>query len=622
MTVAPPPVRTAPSSAILYREVSRAARRWQTYAVRTSFSAALLALVLATVWLVTSVDDFGVDPSQFSVLGRGMFVAFAVVQVLLSTLIAPFGVAQAVIEERDDDTLDVLALTRLTPGQILLSKGVSRVLSLLMLVVGALPVLAMVVSLGGVSVVEVVSVTLHAVLTVVLLGALGGFFALFTRSPVLATAAALGYGGVTFVGLPLLYGALTFDYATMAYVSPLFGTAARDWLALLPIPAYLPSVALIAVLGNRFFALRIERAAFKRYFDWGRWSARWAAATWGAVGLGLLTVVPLAAAAAWATQIATTSAFGSTPTVSLPVALTYAVSATTLWWWTVALLTGWTWLYLRLGLDLVLLIDDQLTGAASRRRRADPNDVHIWGSPVMWREVRPSAFKVALPGLTTWVLLLVAFFETGIWLVPGGLLGVGLVNVAAATVLGLWLAASTWEVERRNGTLDILLATPLPAWQIVLGKLLGVAVPASPLLLIAWPLILVGAPHLQLVFADHGRSYLEVFVVAVAACGWTAGYWLASVMVTMSLAVGLHNRRAGHPVALLVVGLFTVGPPIAGTLLYDVPLAALPFRLLVPVLVPQPTWWEVSLSASALFLVSLVLFVGLSVGLRRWRVHD
>lgn len=606
--------RQGVSTAILFRDAARTSRRWQNYALRTGFSAALLALVLASIWAVTNIQQLAVDPSDMGRLGRYIFIAFAVIQVLLATVIAPFGVAQAIIEERDEATMDLLALTYLSPRQILGAKVTGRVLTLLTVILGALPVLGMVVSLGGVSVVEVISVTTHAMLTVVLLGTLGGFFALFTRSPVLATLASLGYAAFAFIGMPLLYGFLVLDWRAFAEFSPLMGTTATNWWAMLPVLSYLPVVLVTFVLGSRLFALRIARARIRRYFAREIWSSTGFAILWGVLGITLLVVVPPAVIAAWFAAMSKASPAAVGPVLGTLVG---TGAKLVLWPWCVALLVACTWLYLRFGMDLVMIGDDLITGRTTRKNRIRRGkDLWVWSNPVLWRSLRPAAMKVIVPMVTLWMLVLLAVFQTGLWVIPGGLLTIGGLNAVATYILTLWLAASAVDEERRSGTLPLLLTTTLSTWRIVVGKLAGVAGPSFPLLCVSYPLILLGVPHLHMV--QNARSLETVMVVGVLACGWITAVWLFTMALTLFLAMWLRNSRAAQPLAMGVAGSLLGIPPVIVLLLTGHRWLAEPFRLMVPVLTAQPAWWEVSLSSLAWGFVGLCLLLLTAFRLRAW----
>jgi ABC-type transport system involved in multi-copper enzyme maturation permease subunit len=606
------------SAALLLRDAARASRRWHTYALRAVFSAFLFGIVLAVIWLLTMAHSKWIDPANLAWAGRGMFVTFGVVQVLLAALIAPFAVARAVIEEREQNTIDLLMLTHLEARQILVAKVLARVLVLLTVILGALPVLGLVVTLGGVSVVEVVAVTVHAVTTVLVLGVLGAFFAVFTRSPVIATLAALFYGFLVFVLMPMLYTSLTGDYKGMAHFSPLYGGVAQDWWALLPLLSYAPVIAMTLLLGARFYELRVSNASLRRFFHGPTWSA--GVMKWGTLALvvTMVLVLPLGAIGSWYFSIdAMQAGFTGRPWWA---ELLNAASRLSVWAWCVGLLMASTWLYLRVAMDMVMMADDMLK-PARRRGKRERRAVRVWGNPVAWREMRSKTWRVVGPALLLWMLVLIAIFQMGLWLIPGGLLGVGVVNAVAALVLTVWLGAGTIEQERREGTLEVLLTSTMNATEVVIGKALGVAVPTGLLLSLSLPMLLLGAPHLQILFmgnGDEGLGFGMALLKGGAGFLWLGGLWAVTLLGSMTMALVLRNPRHAYGATLGGVGLFLLLPATAAAFARGVPLVEIPARLLTPVLVVHPTVWEMVVSLGGLSVVAVALFVLCSAKLRKW----
>jgi len=468
------------SGAVLMREANRTSRRWQTYATRTMFSAILMGFTVVAIYMFTHVTV--IDRSQLSWLGRGLFIGFAVVQTLLAFVFAPLMVSRAIIEERVDGTVELLVLTKLTPDAVLSAKVMSRVLLLLTVILGALPVLSLVTTLGGVSPIEVVAVTSHTLTAAIVLGLMGGFFAIFTRSPLIAVAACLIYTIPTFLFLPGLYVMLTGLMPDgvpegAAHVSPLFGTASQDWWSLLPFFAYLPVMALLTRVGSRAFQLRVSGARLRRFFQGEVWGTTW---FWGTL-IGLVvyacTLLPAGIMGSWYYAMAPAIA-GSTWYHMIGQTAAVAI----VWLWTTGVLYAGTWMYLRVAMDMVMVVDATLSPSGGRRnlKRSAPK---IRGNPIVWREVNPRAWRMAIPGLVGWLLVLVVVFQMGVWIIPGGLLAIGGANAVAALMLTVWMATGSVERERHAGTLELLLQTTLPSWRIVWGKAVGVWAPA----LQCWP---------------------------------------------------------------------------------------------------------------------------------------
>src|SRR4029077_10708378 len=135
-------------------------------------------------------------------------------------------------------------------------------------------------------------------------------------------------------------------------------------------------------------------------------------------------------------------------------------------------------------------------------------------NPVLWREFQrrsPSRWGLAVWG--TYVVLCGSFSVYTIVEMIGGILGVrefgAVINglqVGAGLLLLSVSAATSLAEERRRGSLDVLMATPLPSRAIVWGKWWG-AFRAVPQLLVL-PVVLATA------LSSHTGHYWGVALVA------------------------------------------------------------------------------------------------------------
>ncbi len=602
-------------AAVLLRDALRNARRWQTHALRMLFSAVLMGFFLAAVWVVTTFGRDWLDPASLGRSARIVFVAFAVMQVLVATVLAPMAVASAVIEERDQNTADLLLLTRLGATRIFVGKVVAKVLLLMMVVLGAMPVQALVTSLGGVSAIEVVAVTSHALLAVAVMGAMGGFFAIFTRSPVVSALAALFYGLVAFLVVPLAHATMTADWRSLADLSPLFGTTARDAWALLPIASYLPVLWLLATLGGRFYEIRISGGTLYRFIQPASWSVR--AVWWVGVSLALslATALPLAVVGSYFGVI---SAASGGSTVSAWVG---GLSRAFLWAWSVGALLVGTWFYLRVAMDVVLTTDDML---GVRRPLREAPSAAVWENPVLWRMLNGRAWHAIGPTFGLWFVAILVAAYSMVWVIPGALLAMGGAGALAAIALTLWMAARSIEEERRTASLDILLTTRMRSVAILGAKALGVAAPTLPLLLVSVPFIIGGAFYAQVLFAIAERgSFLKATALGLGASAWLIALWLFTLCGAMCLALALRRPQATYAVGVGVLTAWMVLPPAIAAFTRGVWWVALPFRLINPLLVSHPSLVEIGVSLLALLLGAGVLFTVACVKLRAWGLrHD
>lgn len=594
------------SSAVLLREAARTSRRWQTYAARAGFSGILLTVLLLGIWgAVSATRNAVVDVANLASLGRGLFVTFAVVQTLLALLLAPLVTAQAITEETDERTLEMLVLTRLVPEQILTAKILSRILVLVTVVCGALPVMALVVNLGGVSAVEVVSVTVHTLTTVVMMSVFGAFFALFTRSPTLATAASASYAVPFFALYPAVYVIATGNPMSAAHFSTFAAPVATDWSALLPPLSYLPSVLLTLRLSAPLFQQKVSSASIQKAFSEQIWRSRtWASVLAGWFVVGVLTLpwmAPLSyllhgdpGPGGWAW---------------------YAIGAFLWAWFSVGAALG-TWAFLRVAMDVVDGIDAVFSGSTplsgDRQRVSQPVSDH----PILWREARFRAWSAtAVPMLMVWGFLLLGVFQTGWWIIPGGLLAVGVLNTLVAIGFSSWLATRSVAEERRRGTFELLLTTTLSSRAIVLGKLAGAVLPTAPLMALSAVLLVLGVPHLQL-FSGGGMTTDLLFAGLLAFC-WTVPVWWLAVVGSMALA--LRSSRPASAFGVVMVGILLVfGLPAILARIFPDTWIEVVAGVVAPPLAGNLHPAVTLLSAAALSLVVLALTARTIDRLRAW----
>jgi ABC-type transport system involved in multi-copper enzyme maturation permease subunit len=132
-------------------------------------------------------------------IGRGVFGALMMLETLLVVALAPAFTAGAISQEREKQTLDMLATTPVSSLAIVIAKLFSALTYLFILIFASIPLTALVFVFGGVSPDDVVRGYVVLVATAVGLGAVGLFFSALIKRTQAATIAT--YFGVLFVTL-------------------------------------------------------------------------------------------------------------------------------------------------------------------------------------------------------------------------------------------------------------------------------------------------------------------------------------------------------------------------------------------------------------------------------------
>lgn len=591
---------------ILQRENARTSRQWQTYAYRTLFSGALLSMVLVILWLVVGSEY--VDKSSLGWLGRGLFIGFTVVQQLMIFGLAPAVAASAVTEELEDRTAEILALTRLRPTEILVGKVASRVLVLTLVSLGALPVTAIIATLGGVSVFEVLATSMHHLISIAVLSSFGALFALFTRSILLAVLASGAATGLLYLGPAPIYVAMVADPLDSAHLSPLLGSSAVDALAFLPVLAFVPVVATILGVAGPVFDLSVAGATATRKLTGPAWQT--ARAGRAALLLVFTSIpLPLPVIACWFLQLGGPILH---PYVDRP--LHFAMQGLVWAWWVLALVVG-AWGLARVGADLV----DAVEKLSSRRRTQKERRLQpqIWGNPVAWYAVRPDRW-LTTTGQTLFAVFLasLAFVQSGIVLVPGGLVLAGVCGTIAAFLLATWWMTRAMERERSDGTLEVLLTSPISTGSVIRGHLAGALVPALPLLVLTGPVYMLGTLYADAVFQDDFRWIHLLHGAAVWV--WTLPVWLFGVAMALVVTLRTRRLRTAYSTTLGVAGAVLVVAGLAGRLFGDNPWIAVPARILSPPLAGADHAMEYVLGTLLVSVAAVGTLLWSGFRLRRW----
>jgi ABC-type transport system involved in multi-copper enzyme maturation permease subunit len=136
---------------MLFFDLVRIARRSRYFLVRCLY-ALLLSLLLGWVYLIWHLETSTgrLRPNEMARFAESFFYTFMAVQFIVVAVLTPAYTAGAIAEEKDRKTLEFLLATDLRNREIILSKLLSRLANLTLLVLTGLPILSFLQFLGGV----------------------------------------------------------------------------------------------------------------------------------------------------------------------------------------------------------------------------------------------------------------------------------------------------------------------------------------------------------------------------------------------------------------------------------------------------------------------------------------
>src|SRR5687767_1699502 len=172
------------------REATVAPRRPSFFAARTLFAGALFALTL-TAWQLLFGSQRIENVGDLAWFGAAAFQILAQLQLAVAMPFSALLVASAVALEKDRKTLDLLLMTNLSNTELVLSKLLAGMLSVVVVVVAALPLLAILSLLGGVSAGQIIRVQAVTLVSALAAGSLGSTIALWREKTFQALAMTL-----------------------------------------------------------------------------------------------------------------------------------------------------------------------------------------------------------------------------------------------------------------------------------------------------------------------------------------------------------------------------------------------------------------------------------------------
>lgn len=512
-------LRLGPSNPMALRTVHGSSRRGRDFWVRMGYVAVLVALVVFTM-LTGGALEASVAMSDLAKAGSAVFAVLAYGQVIGVCLLAPLFMAGAISSEQSGKTYDILLTTPLSNLQIVLGSLLGRLVLILVMLASGLPLFAVLLVFGGVRGGAVFEAFAIAACTAVLVGAIA------------VTLSVLRVGGrkAVFAFVVAIAGFLVGGYGLDVVVLRQLSGGGVTWLT-----AAHPLLVLESVI----------------------FSSTYTAAGTGTGWVAWWRGDPFEAFVLW----------------------TLGVS--------VALLVGCSLFVRALGQGFA-----QASGVAalpagvlralrlSRGERTRPARA-VHGNPIAWREAHTRG-QVALGILSKWGFVVAGFgaasgllwgYHTGALPVIAGITGgvatggarggamdqvrslhallsvLLLLELAVVVLVAIYLSAGCVSKEREDGTLDILLTTPVGPREYVWGKLRGlvrflsvmIAVPVGTLLLVG------GYAAIGELGDGWAGTYAHAYVVqsgftatgGVASGGAIVDAWVVLPEAGLLLALGL-----------------------------------------------------------------------------------
>jgi len=266
---------------ILAGELKAVVRRKRTFIIRMVYIGLCFLVVYSTAKNLTKSPSF-----MRSSIGIIIFTYFALTQIIMLLMLTPALASGSIAKEKEEGTLGLLFLTRVSPREIVWGKFSSRLLYVALLVAASLPLLSISFVFGGVSLIQLAIVFLLTGATVILAGAISVYFSTLLERAHTATIATYGVLFFYFFLLPVVLLPLLFLPMVLGlheifnYINPLFAMSAAfswgmgagaDWTMWLGISWNIAFPILLSVLLLRAASRRLHRISFLEKESSKRW---------------------------------------------------------------------------------------------------------------------------------------------------------------------------------------------------------------------------------------------------------------------------------------------------------------------------------------------------------------
>jgi ABC-type Na+ efflux pump permease subunit len=480
---------------IFVRELTTVPRRAGHYGARVAMLA-MLGILGITSWQATVGFTRDATLGEAARFGLLLFQIVVFVQLLLLIFFAALSAASAVAQEKDRRTFVLLLITDMRDYEIVLGKLVGSLLPITSLLVVSVPVLAMLLTLGGVDPSQVLQAAAVLLTTAFAAGSLGGLVALWRDRTFQALA------------LSVLFIALYLSLAqAVGVVGPLVAGASDESAG--------PDWAKVQAFVDPFAAMRAVLDPPP-----GGWKGLAPPYGFSLVMLGLCGLAN--GFGIWKLRAWNPS---GEPIMQREKAADADPEAE--------------------------MTPEELAAFRAKAHAAPGKAREVGENPILWREIRTLAYgrrplmvKVAFGA----VLALILYFAVSEIRQPGGrpafAAAYGLVPVAVLSLLLVAAQAVTSVTsERDGGALDVLLVTDVSPREFVFGKLLGVVYNTKeyliPPLLLAVFYAVEGLLTRTPATADFGTRFALNFGPLIAVLG--SMVVLFGFVMVLGLHVSLRN---------------------------------------------------------------------------------
>ncbi|EKQ51411.1 MULTISPECIES: ABC transporter permease subunit [unclassified Clostridium] len=132
------------------------------------------------------------------------YFGLAIIQAMLLMFIVPSLTATAICSEREKQTLEVLLSTKMTTFSIVSGKLMASISRVVILIICTMPIYSIAFLIGGISLENILQLSLFFIVTTIFVGSIGVFISTFIKTSRAATAITYGVTLFIYVGIVII----------------------------------------------------------------------------------------------------------------------------------------------------------------------------------------------------------------------------------------------------------------------------------------------------------------------------------------------------------------------------------------------------------------------------------
>ncbi len=176
---------------VYQKDLRTTARSLRTYIIIFAFNSLLSLFGLFALYFTFEYQQSLGNSVQYSAILE-IYSVITGVEFFLLLLVVPAVTAGAISGEKERQTLEILLTTKMSPGSIIRGKLLASISMMILLAFSSLPVIALVFSIGGITLRDLGGFLLLILETAVYLGSIGIFFSALLKKSTSATVAVYG----------------------------------------------------------------------------------------------------------------------------------------------------------------------------------------------------------------------------------------------------------------------------------------------------------------------------------------------------------------------------------------------------------------------------------------------